>query len=236
MRIIGVLAGFVMLLGVTAVAIAGPQRMLQPEWFGFEEIGHNVFAPPAMGQEARDDALDIVALGEDRVAAYFGQTFRRPLIVLCPGDLCDDVFGETPVRGVAYGKRVVRLGEGGLNVEIAAHELSHTAVKEMIGEWRALTGALPAWFDEGLAVIVSRDLRFEGAVTPDVLADLEARPGWWQWGDLVNAHGWRAAYTGARYKVGEIEERIGQEGLLALMDAIADGATFDTALEGALSD
>ncbi|MDA7948134.1 MAG: hypothetical protein MPJ78_11745 [Hyphomicrobiaceae bacterium] len=43
---------------------------------------------------------------------------------------------------------------------IIAHELAHIELHGRIGEVGLLRGALPAWFDEGLAVIVSKDERY----------------------------------------------------------------------------
>ncbi len=224
--------GFVLLLAaIAAVAVAGPQRMLLPEWFGFLEIAPNIFAPEEMRPAERRRAVEIVEASEKVVAGFFGKQSPRPNIILCPDTACDDVFGDNGARGVAYGRRVVRLGDGGINLRIAAHELFHTALKAEVGEWRAAAGAVPAWFDEGLAVIVSRDDRFGVAVSKSVLADLKARSGWWLWGALVKEHGSRTAYSGARMLVADIEREIGRDGLLMLIERVRAGELFDMVLE-----
>jgi hypothetical protein len=43
---------------------------------------------------------------------------------------------------------------------ILAHEFSHVDLHTRIGLMRFLAGAIPAWFDESLAVIVSDDARY----------------------------------------------------------------------------
>ncbi len=48
---------------------------------------------------------------------------------------------------------------GGLP-DILLHEFSHVELHARVGLWGMLTGAIPAWFDEGLAVLVSQDQRY----------------------------------------------------------------------------
>ena len=43
---------------------------------------------------------------------------------------------------------------------LLAHEFSHVELHAQIGVFRLLMGAIPAWFDEGLAVIVADDPRY----------------------------------------------------------------------------
>lgn len=55
---------------------------------------------------------------------------------------------------------VVRLSPRGFDPVILVHEASHVALHGRLGTIRLLSGAVPAWFDEGLAVIVSGDARY----------------------------------------------------------------------------
>jgi hypothetical protein len=52
------------------------------------------------------------------------------------------------------------LAPGGLDPVIIAHERSHIELHGRLGLVRFLAGGVPAWFDEGLAVVVSEDPRY----------------------------------------------------------------------------
>ncbi|QHQ33738.1 hypothetical protein [Algicella marina] len=219
-----------LIVGFAGAALPGPQQMVLPEAFGFEEVAPAVFAPPSMTDDARRRALAALDAGETVVEAWFGRPFTRPMVVLCPGDSCDAAFGDNGRRGAAYGSFAVRLGDSGMTPVIAAHEFTHTELKREVGLLRVAAGAFPAWFDEGLAVLVSGDTRFDAPVPKAVLADLRARDAWWQWDALVEAHGSRVAYAGATTLVEEILDEIGRTGVLAVVSRMAEGAGFADAL------
>ncbi len=218
---------------IAAIAVPGPQRMMAPGWFGFDEIAPNIFAPPEMAESSRTAAVSMILSSENRVSAYFGYSINRPKIVLCPTGLCNQVFGKKATRGVAYGKRVVRLNPKGINDEIATHELAHTALKNHVGEWRTFFGAVPAWFDEGLAVLISGSNLYSKTVSPEVLRALQSRPGWRDWNPLVKTHGWRDVYGGAHIMVKEIDAAIGRKGIISILEQVGNGKTFENAMNEA---
>ncbi|MGI3899256.1 MAG: hypothetical protein ACRYGP_00060 [Janthinobacterium lividum] len=55
------------------------------------------------------------------------------------------------------------LSPRGTDVAIAAHELAHIELHSRIGLARTVLKAVPQWFDEGLAVVVSDDPRYLAA-------------------------------------------------------------------------
>lgn len=229
MRLLSLLFVTCILLMLAAVGIAGPHRMMAPNWFGMLEIAPNIFAPESMPRTARVEAIALAEDGETAVEAFFGWPSSRPIIVLCPKDSCDAFFGQSGVAGIAYGRRVIRLNESGINSEIMRHELAHTALKERIGEVNAALGAVPAWFDEGLAVLISGDKRYMGAPEEAALADLRAEPYWNLWGQHVQTHGHVAAYTAAHAMVRQIEDEIGRDGVIALINRVGAGEDFHAA-------
>lgn len=233
----GLLAAVLLSIGgaMAAVAIPGPQRLLAPGWFGFEEIAPGIYGPPRMASGDAASALEAIDRSKRTVSAFFGYQTPMPMIVLCPEGACTDTFGDSRVRGIAYGKRVIRLNDAGINRTIATHELMHTALKSEIGEWRGFFDAIPAWFDEGLAVLVSDDPRFDREIDPAVIAEIKARHSWRDWGGLINEFGWRDIYGGAVTLVRDLEREIGRDGLRAVLTAVSEGADFETALREARS-
>jgi hypothetical protein len=71
-------------------------------------------------------------------------------------------------RGMAMFDLALILAPGGDNPVIAAHELSHIELHSRLGHWKTFERAVPQWFDEGLAVVVSGDPRY---LKPEGVAD-----------------------------------------------------------------
>lgn len=235
MKILKYLGSLLLLLILAAflavMFVPNPFRMMMPSYFGFEEIAPQVFLPPDLSPKMRENALKEIKAAEQIVIEFYGSLAPRPKIVLCPFETCDDVFGKLGSLGVAYGKRVIRVNEKGMNPVILSHELMHTNLKAWVGEWRTYFGSVPAWFDEGLAVLVSKDQRFEASYPEKALLDLKTNDGWWQWGDVMKRHGWKAAYGGSQQLVKELSGKVGKAGILRLIKLMQDGFSFDEALQ-----
>lgn len=228
------LSFLVLLVGVTLILIAipGPQRLMFPKFYGWEEFAPNVFAPPLMDTTSRRRALTDIQRSEEQLTHFYGVLAPRPIFVLCPKTSCNDTFGSHGARGIAYGKRVVRLNDMGINQVIITHELSHINLKSKLGEWRGFFGAVPAWFDEGLAVSLSKYERYDEMQIPeDVLSDLKARDSWRQWGAVIKTHGWQQVYGGAKVLFEGLQEEIGDDGIKRIVHMIAkEGMDFNEAL------
>ena len=102
------------------------------------------------------------------------------MLVVCATAACHRRLGGGGARAMIlttpFGS-VIRVSPRGANTTILAHELAHVRIHGVAGWWAQITGTLPAWFDEGLAVIVSGDgryLRPDG--TPRTCAPASAPP------------------------------------------------------------
>lgn len=230
-----VLPALLLLGGIAAAALPGAHRMLAPEVFGFEQIAPNVYAPSNMQPDARAAMLRDLEAAQHELAAFYGAPVALPpRVVLCPGTSCNAAFGKARARATAYGRDAIRLNELGLNRTIAIHELSHIEMKRRIGRWADFTGAMPAWFDEGLAVELSRDARFEGKTyPPEALRDLRGTGSWWTFGDTSDRLGWRTAYGGSAQLVRRLRAEIGDAAVLSIAEAVGRGVDFEKALRQA---
>jgi hypothetical protein len=158
--------------GIVAVAVAAaltaatfwfmPVALayLCPACFGFELLGGKLYIEAGMPAEARARLLAAVDEGEKKVALAYGELWRAPLVLACFTASCDRRIGGRGARGVAYGEVLLRLSPLGLDPVIIGHERSHIEFHARLGFWLLLTEAVPAWFDEGLAVIVADDARY----------------------------------------------------------------------------
>jgi len=137
------------------------------------------------------------------------------------------------VRAFAYrvgSLSMIRLSPRGQSETIIAHELSHVQVREKIGTIDQLLGYFPAWFDEGLAVLVSDDRRYfnpgETAAerclpTPD--AELPSNP--ISWNVMAGKAPWIYAKAACRV-MHWMEANGGKEGVLAAIANVSAGKRF----------
>ncbi|WP_342154128.1 hypothetical protein [Methylorubrum sp. SB2] len=80
-------------------------------------------------------------------------------MLLCATEACYRPLGGCS-RGITLLDRALILSPRGADAVIAAHELAHAELHRRIGLAATLGRAVPQWFDEGLAVVVSDDPRY----------------------------------------------------------------------------
>ena len=198
-----------------------------PSCYGLQRVTGSLIVDPAMSVEDRTKLQEIVARAAVQVADFYGSFAQQPILLACATEECDRRLGGKGARANTYGTTFIRLSPRGLNQAILAHEFSHVELHARIGVFRLLVGAIPAWFDEGLAVIVSDDARYlrRGATSatrclaePD--GDLPSSP--FQWGPAAGKT--PGLYAQAACRVMRwMEENGGQVGLRAAISQVANG-------------
>ena len=158
---------FMQVLGVGATVWAYPVlgAAACPACFGFEHVSSGLVVDRGMSATRRRMAVDDLAAARARVRATLGMEARRFVVVGCSSGACDRRMGGLGARATVYSTplgSVVRVAPDGLDRTILTHELAHVALHRLVGVRAQLSGALPAWFDEGIAVIVSDDPRYLG--------------------------------------------------------------------------
>jgi len=166
-RLVGV--SLLVLAAVVAITTLWSAPMLAalgcPSCFGFELLSDRIYVDKAMTDPARAALAEAVSDGERRVALFYGDLTQAPTMFACGTQDCDRRIGDTGAQGVAYGTVALRLSPLGLDPVIVGRELCRIALHARIGLRRYFAGAIPAWFDEGLAVVVSEDSLRASAVT-----------------------------------------------------------------------
>jgi hypothetical protein len=229
-----------LLIGIVGVLLCVPTIAAAacPSCYGMVRIGDNVFVDAAMGEQRRRELQVSLSTAESKVTAFFGSLSRRRIILACADEDCERrlaswVEGSAKVRAFAYrvGRlSVIRLSPRGQSHTIIAHELSHVQVREKIGPVTQLLGVFPAWFDEGLAVLVSEDDRYFNAgesaaerclPTPDEA--LPSNPV--SWDATAGASPW--IYANAACQVMRwMETHGGREAVLAAIADVGAGKPF----------
>lgn len=232
MRIVLGIAGL-LFAAIAAVALAYPAAaaVACPTCYGFAALGGNIYVDRTMPQAERKQTQDIVRQARDKVSAFYGARQGDPLILVCASADCYGRMGGGS-RGMAMFDMALILAPSGNNPVIAAHELSHIELHSRIGHLKTFERAVPQWFDEGLAVVVSNDPRYlkpENAAdrcTDAPAADLPAsRVDWVAHAERDNLYP-KAACRVLRW----MDAHGGRPAIDRLADAIAGGSDFATAI------
>jgi len=222
---------------VFAYPLAG--AVVCPRCFGFTPIAGNTYVEAAMPPADRARTAATLRQARATVLKFYGSLDADPAVFVCATPACYQRFGggsRGKSQGMAMLDRALILAPDGATPVIAAHELSHVELHARAGAWRVWFGAIPRWFDEGLAVNASDDPRYllpgtgTGAArcrarTRDPLP--ETRREWIAQADdgLYAVSACRVSEWLANHDNGDG----GRRGVLALARRIADGDGFDAA-------
>jgi hypothetical protein len=147
------------LLGMT-LFLPPAAAWLCPACYGFEQIAPSVYLERDASEAETARMLDMIGAAQARVETVLGPLQAEPEILICQSPQCDARLDGRGAWARAFGAVFILVNPPGRNVEILSHELAHIAIHRRIGPWAQMQNALPAWFDEGLAVILSRDMRY----------------------------------------------------------------------------
>ncbi len=223
MRRIFLVVIVILLSGCSALRSA---KLFAPTWFGFVQIADGVYVDRSMPPSQRADLLATIGAAKGRVSEFFGRLKGKPDIFACSTEACFAASGGFTAKGTAYGSSRVLLSPRGLSLVTITHELTHVELYRRVGDFRAWH-AIPPWFDEGLAVLVSQD--------PDYTIDTWLRatdngrgaPALKLLGNAVPWAEGQLSYGTARQVVGEWYARVGSEGFFRLIRGIKAGRDFD---------
>lgn len=202
-------------------------KLFAPTWFGFVRIAEGVYVDQSMPPFQRRQLLETIGVAKGRVSDYFGRLKGDPNIFACSTEACFAANGGRTERGKAYGSSRVLLSPRGLGPVTISHELTHIELYRRIGDFRAWH-AIPPWFDEGLAVLVSQDPAYTIETWLRATDNGRGAPALKLLGNSVPWSNGQLSYGTARQVVGEWYSRVGSEGLLRLVREIKAGRDFDT--------
>lgn len=202
-------------------------KLFAPTWFGFVEIAEGVFVDEEMPSSQRAELLGSIQAANGRVSAFFGRLRGKPNIFACSTEECFVSNGGITAKGNAYGSSMVLLSPRGLDVVTLSHELTHVELSSRVGDFKTWR-AIPPWFDEGLAVLVSQDPRYVAERWLRATENGRRAPHLMSLGDAVPWRNWQMSYGTARHAVGAWYSRVGSKGLLHLIRELRRGKEFDT--------
>lgn len=230
-----VLAGLVLLaLGALLVfrGYAVPLALACPGCAGFDRH------PAGLLIESGASAGDLNGIRSDMIVARrrimqsYGGLESSPVLIVCRSEACYRRMVGARLggsRGIAFSAEVLVLSPRRMGATIAAHELSHIELHHRIGMAKYLSGAVPAWFDEGLAVLVADDRRYisppggdDRCLGPSIRPLPSTKLHW----SHAAAHD-KSIYADAACRVSRQLAISGQPNLRNLPAAILDGRTIE---------
>jgi hypothetical protein len=150
------------------VAVAGIVYSVQPilaalvcpRCFGFEQLSGRVLVDSAVPESLRVQLASALREGEMKVVSFYGELKATRVVLACATDMCWRRLGGGAAKANSYASFGVRLSPRGIDPVIVAHERSHIELHARLGLAKTVMDAIPACFDEGLAVLVSDDPRY----------------------------------------------------------------------------
>jgi len=227
-------ACLILALGVISTVLLYPPAaaLACPQCYGFESARQNVYVEALASAAEKCRALAAIDAGREQVSRFFGSQIREPRILICVHQACYQKIGSGSSSGMALSDVGLFLSPRGATEVIAVHELSHIALHVRLGWVKTARRAIPQWFDEGLAVVVSNDPRYlapPSAADRCLIFSTEALPtGRGEW--IENAAS-RDLYAKAACRVWRwLESHQGSAGALRLIERVSRGEDFDHVL------
>ena len=229
----------VLLLGVLMLAFAlyaasdptAFRRDLAMRW-KMEVVEEQVFARKDLPAEKRNRLLQQLHQAQESNDAFYGERRATPVVAFADnGPLKESLAVGNPFAATFFhrGEILAVVTPRGLNGEVMAHMLSHAEIKQRVGA--EVFESLPAWFDEGLATLLDHRDFLSDATLDQALADgitlptLESMaPREWFQGPDGQDH-----LVQAKLEVRRWYRIVGQQGVVQLLDRLAQGDDFDSA-------
>jgi len=202
------------------------------DWYDFEKDGL-LYYRADIPLSKIDSLKSFIKKAETRVGNFWGSYNAAPYIIYCDNDADYKKFGNpsmTPAVSFMNIEASIVIHRSGLNLDVMAHELSHTELFARVG-FVNRERKIPVWFDEGLAMQV--DWRQTYAldsleVWTDGFIDLPNVQGMISYRDFSRGD-IKLNYSTAKYEVGKWYT---PEKLETFIDIINRGGSFNSAFGG----
>ncbi|SCC55727.1 hypothetical protein [Kosakonia oryziphila] len=231
-----VLFGIVFVLAVSFAGIIwvlpSSVAAVCPACYGFQETQPDIYVQENVSEEQRAAIVSVIEDARQKLAIFWGPLKAKPRILICSDDDCFRRLGGGGRRGMSLFDKVAVLSPRGSNVTIAAHELSMNEMHHRIGLWAFSTGRIPIWFDEGIAMYSSNDLRYLSPVGQAnrclVATPTEMPTGMLEWNRTALID--RQLYAKAACRTSQwIATHGGAPAVISVVEKIATGESFEEA-------
>lgn len=167
-RMIRGVVGFLILVLVLLVLSAGitvwmarpVAAAICPSCFGFEHLQGQIFVQHGMTDKDKSKATYLLIDAENRIKDFYGSVKYNPRVLVCVTSRCIRRLGGGGADMGSIGPYVMLLSLQNVSVIDVSRLLALIEIQGRIGVRHMLMGSVPAWFEEGVAVLVSDDPQF----------------------------------------------------------------------------
>ena len=128
-------------------------RSILIDYSSFKKDGR-IYFNPNTARNKIDTLQSLIQQASMRVAGFWGQQTCNPKFIYCDDAQDFKKYGSSnPVPALTHLKlgSYIVISNGGIDLDIIAHEISHAEFYERIGFYN-WSFKIPRWFDEGLAM------------------------------------------------------------------------------------
>ena len=212
--------------------------IIPPSLIGMKKVTSTLYVEKSMDKIKIKKIKEAIPKANRYVSDIYGEVMTTPTIYACQSEACAKSLG---LDGKMIAVRLLGhllLTEKGINKEIISHEWSHEELYERIGGFYHWYKEIPSWFDEGLASLTMQKYsRHDESAWEKIKNDNIPYP---KKNELLTSSQWSKAiheylnnddiavpYAVARHMVSQWYRKVGQEGLLKLLDGIKKGKKFE---------
>ncbi|SNZ19617.1 hypothetical protein SAMN06265368_2707 [Cohaesibacter gelatinilyticus] len=160
MILAGVTTGLIASLLILVWLVPAIGAALVPTVYGFQQIAPSIYAENSLTGQQQTKLLHQIDQARMMVKTTFGDRTAAPLWLICQSQSCKQRLKGKTAKARVYGWHLVHVSPDGVSLTILAHELAHIELHKRLGPWRYWQEDFPAWLDEGIAILTSRDSRY----------------------------------------------------------------------------
>jgi len=217
--------------GIVTLMLRPAAAAVCPQCFGLQDAGEGIYLQSGMDEVHRARAHAAVDAALARVAGFYGPLRHRPRMLVCGDDACYHHIGGAANSAVgSLGDFSLYVSSQGVNPVYIAAGLSRAELAGRVGFWKFNLGAVPIWFDEGVAVVVADDPAYllppgrGDRCKAGPFPDMPATPTEWQ--EEIQQEG-DVLYAQSACKVDMwMVEHGGPKAVTGLLDEVAQGQDF----------
>src|SRR5690242_13571458 len=129
-----------------------------PQCFGFSKAADGVYIQSGVSAAEQARSEQLLAAAGQRAVDFYGKLQHSPRFLICADEACYARIGGLPGTGtVSVDYFAVVAAPKGLDPVLLAAAISHAEFEGRVGWWHMKSGAVPAWFDAGVAALASDD-------------------------------------------------------------------------------
>ena len=231
------------MLGLSSCTELKRAKVFLPHsWVEMKKVSSRLYVEKSMSKENQKKIQNTIPEAKKYVVDIYGNVTTEPIIYACQTKECANSLGlvgkEIGVRLLGHIILTNRAFDKILGRGLISHEWSHEELYGRIGGFWHWYKEVPMWFDEGLATLTMQKIsRYDKRAWKRIMDEKIPYPkhdelvSWSQWNKACQTYlideSIVVPYAASRKIVSSWYEKVGQKGLVKLLDGIKNGKKFE---------